>query len=54
MTIIPRDKVRSAVDQALSANPLAELTDAVDIAAEHLAIPREAVLDALVEEAQTC
>lgn len=52
--IITRSKVRAAVDQALAANPQAELLDAVDIAAEQLAIPREAVLDALAEETPAC
>jgi len=52
--IIARNTVRTAVDHALAANPLAELTDAVDIAAEQLAIPREAVLEALAEEVPAC
>lgn len=52
MMIASREAVRATVDKALSEAPQACLLEAAEAAAVRLALPLEAVLDALaVEEA---
>ena len=55
MTVTSRTTVCAAVDKAMADNPLADLADAIEIAAERLGLSVEAVTDAvtLIEE-KTC